>query len=40
MNKIEIVTVLLVTTIGLLALGVILGKCTRMPYGGSVNCNN
>lgn len=33
-------TVLLVTTISLLVLGVILDKCTRLPFGGSINCPN
>ena len=39
LNK-DTVQVLLVTTVSLLVLGIILDKCTRLPFGGSVGCPN
>lgn len=32
--------VLLIVTIALLVYGATSGRCTRLPYGGSLNCNN
>lgn len=40
--KIEnvIAGVLLGVTVGLLIYGAVNNKCTRLPYGGSLNCPN